>query len=192
MGELAACQDLREDVPLSELISVSPGYMRGGFNLPSTVNMRARCLRITYAKLATLEAPRGWFNSSAAPRTSAGFPMTTYHMYHQTEGLLTLHRPFVGLVLSLTWQAGLVALRISMWLFDWATSGNVTAILAGIPGGAGRDAANEGGPGDAPVRDGPAAARRNRRVEAHPGTGSPTPQGLSYSPCWRSRSAGCC
>ena len=135
MEELAGCQQLRDDVPLTEVVSVAPGYLRGGPGpLPSTVDMRANCVRDRYAKLATLVAPLGWFNSANAPRTSAGFPVTTYHMYHKTGGLLTLHRPFLGLILSLAWQAGLVALRVAMWMFDWATSGNVTTILAGIPG----------------------------------------------------------
>lgn len=137
MEELAGCQLLPEDAPLSEVVSVAPGYLRGGHNLPATVNMRANCVRDTYAKLTTLEAPRGWFNSASAPRTSASFPVTTYHMFHKAEGKLglqTLTSPFLGLVLTLVWQAGLVALRVAMWAFDWATSGSVTSILAGIPG----------------------------------------------------------
>ena len=137
MAELAGCQLLPEDAPLSEVTSVAPGYLRDGQSLPATVNMRANCVRATYAKLATLEAPRGWFNSASAPRTSASFPVTTYHMFHKAEGKLglqTLTSPFLGLVLTLVWQAGLVALRVAMWAFDWATSGSVTAILAGIPG----------------------------------------------------------
>lgn len=137
LAELAGCQSLPEDAPLSEVTSVAPGYLRGGHNLPATVNMRANCVRVTYAKLATLEAPQGWFNSASAPRTSASFPITTYHMYHKSEGKLglqTLTNPFMGLFLSMIWQAGLVALRVAMWMFDWAVSGSVTAILAGIPG----------------------------------------------------------
>lgn len=137
MEELAGCALLAEDAPLSEVTSVAPGYLRGGQSLPATVNMRANCVRDTYAKLATLEAPRGWFNSASAPRTSASFPVTTYHMFHKAEGKLglqTLTSPFMGLVLTMVWQAGLVALRVAMWAFDWAVSGSVTAILAGIPG----------------------------------------------------------
>lgn len=136
MEELAGCQLLPEDAPLSEVTTVAPGYLRDGQNLPATVNMRANCVRGTYAKLTTLEAPKGWFNSASAPRTSASFPVTTYHMFHKAEGKLglqTLTSPFLGLVLTLVWQAGLVALRVAMWAFDWATSGSVTAILAGIP-----------------------------------------------------------
>lgn len=138
MEELAGCQLLPEDAPLSDVITVAPGYLRNlPGSLPATVNLRANCVRDTYAKLTTLEAPRGWFNSAAAPRTSASFPVTTYHMFHKAEGKLglqTLTSPFLGLVLTLVWQAGLVALRVAMWAFDWATSGSVTAILAGIPG----------------------------------------------------------
>ncbi len=137
MEELAGCELLPEDAPLSEVTTVAPGYLRDAQSLPATVNMRANCVRSTYAKLTTLEAPRGWFNSASAPRTSASFPVTTYHMFHKAEGKLglqTLTSPFLGLVLTLVWQAGLVALRVAMWAFDWATSGSVTAILAGIPG----------------------------------------------------------
>ena len=140
MEELDACQDLGDDVPLADVVTVSgahlrmaPVYTGGSLGLPSTVNLRANCVADRYAKLATLAAPSGWFNSANAPRSSAGFPMTTYHLYHQGGGLRELHRPFVGMGLSLIWQAGLVALRIAMWLFDWATSGHVTTILAGIP-----------------------------------------------------------
>ena len=133
--ELYGCYALETEIPLSEW--VSPGNavaFRGSAGLlPATVNPRAQCIRDVAGRLSTLQSPQGWFNSETVPRTSAGFPLSVYHMYSQAGGLTELHRPFVGMVLSLVWQAGQVALKVSMWAFDWAVSGNVTEILTGIP-----------------------------------------------------------
>ena len=135
--ELVACAALPEDAPLGEVISSQyPTAIRGAFGqhlLPTTINLRRGCELDVTSRLNTLTAPNGWFNSDNAPRTSAGFPMTTYPMYYRTEGLLTLHRPVVGMFLSLAWQGGQVALRVAMWAFDWAVGGHVTQILTGIP-----------------------------------------------------------
>lgn len=134
--ELAGCYALETEIPLSEWISPGSGVaFRGGWGntIPDTVNPRAMCIRDIAARLATLQSPQGWFNSETVPRTSAGFPLSVYHMYSEAGGLTELHRPFVGMVLSLVWQAGQVALKVSMWAFDWAVSGNVTEILTGIP-----------------------------------------------------------
>ena len=134
--ELAGCYALETEIPLSEWITPGSGVaFRGGWGdmIPETVNPRAMCIREVAARLATLQSPQGWFNSETVPRTSAGFPLSVYHMYSQAGGLTELHRPFVGMVLSLVWQAGQVALKVSMWAFDWAVSGNVTEILTGIP-----------------------------------------------------------
>ena len=134
--ELAGCYALETEIPLSEWITPGSGVaFRGGWGntIPDTVNPRAMCIRDIAARLATLQSPQGWFNSETVPRTSAGFPLSVYHMYSQAGGLTELHRPFVGMVLSLVWQAGQVALKVSMWAFDWAVSGNVTEILTGIP-----------------------------------------------------------
>ena len=133
--ELAGCYALETEIPLSEWITPGSGVaFRGGWaNMPETVNPRAMCIRDVAGRLSTLQSPQGWFNSETVPRTSAGFPLSVYHMYSQAGGLTELHRPFVGMVLSLVWQAGQVALKVSMWAFDWAVSGNVTEILTGIP-----------------------------------------------------------
>ena len=134
--ELAACAARPTDAPLADVLASRgwAGSIRSGpGNIPVTVNLRAACEHDITARLAAINAPHGWFNSANVPRSSAGFPMSTYHMYYGAGDWKDFHRRFVGMFLSLSWKAGQVALRIAMWAFDWAVSGHVTEILTGIP-----------------------------------------------------------